>query len=90
MSSFLNLLKNSKSINGTNDFDKEAFKIGCEELEKGSQIFFNIACIGHERNNRVQQEYQKHLKEKYGNKLEVVFSQGVASHTWFFKLKVGV
>ena len=84
---YLYLSKNSKSINGTNDFDKEAFEIGCQELENGALIHFNIECIGHTRNNMVQEEYEAKLKEKYGDKLDVIFWQGLYSHTWHFKLK---
>ena len=85
---YLYLLKNSKSINSTNDFDKEAFENGCQELEKGALIHFNIACIGNTRANMVQEEYEANLRTKYGDLLEVIIWESGYAINRHFKLKV--
>ena len=71
-----------------NDFDKDAFENGCQELEKGALIHFNIACIGNTRANMVQEEYEANLRTKYGDLLEVIIWESGYAINRHFKLKV--
>ena len=78
--------KIDKCVNGGNYFIKERFEVMCQELEKGECIEVYIDCIGHTRNNMTQEEYKEHFIEKYGDKVEVIYNDGVCSYSYSYKL----
>jgi hypothetical protein len=80
-------MKNGTWINCGNDFYQDKFVIVCERLEEGLLVDVYIDCIGHTRNNMTQEHYKKKLIEKYGDRLEVIYHDGVCSYSYSYKLK---
>ena len=78
---------NRSWVNCGNSFYEDKFEKVCEELEKGELVDIYIDCIGHTRNNMTQEVYKKALVTKYGDKLEVIFHEGVCSYSYSYKLK---
>ena len=78
---------NGKLIDCGNDFYIGHFNEVCAELEKGETVRVYINCIGHTRNNMSQEAYKRELVKKYGDKLEVMCSEGVCSYSYSYSLK---
>lgn len=78
---------NTKWVNCGNSFYNNKFNLVCEELENGFEVSVYIDCIGHTRNNMGQEAYKKALIEKYGDRLEVIYHDGVCSYSYSYKLK---
>lgn len=78
---------NAKLINCGNDFYPAFFTNLCDALEDGCVVNAHIDCIGHTRNNTVQEIYKEKLIEKYGDKLVCVDSGGEYSYSYFYELK---
>ncbi len=74
-------------INGENYFNDMSLKNACAALEKGETIDLYVDCIGHTRNNTVQEEYKEALTEKYGDNLTSVKNKGAFSYYYSYKLK---
>lgn len=74
-------------VNGSNDYNDSSFNEMCEKLENGETISVYIDCIGHTRNNMVQEEYREKLVEKYGERLTVINSEGWISYHYEYKIK---
>lgn len=77
----------AKLINGANYFNPISFNKACKALEQGDTIEMYIDVIGHTKNNTVQEEYEKALIEKYGDKLIVEKEQGSYSYSYSYRLK---
>lgn len=77
----------TKSVNCGNSFYEDRFNLVCEGLENGFEVSVYIDCIGHTRNNMSQESYKQHLLEKYGDRLEVIYHDGVCSYSYSYKLK---
>ena len=80
-------MDNKRWVNCGNSFYEQKFNLVCEELEKGFETSVYIDCIGHTRNNMGQEAYKKALVEKYGDKLEVIYHDGICSYSYSYKLK---
>lgn len=78
---------NKVMINCGNDYYDKYFILLCEWLEKGYIVSPYIDCIGHSRNNRSQESYKQALENKYGERLETIFHEGVCSYSYSYKLK---
>ncbi len=59
----------SKIVNCWNDFYEERFDAICKELELGEHVKAIVDCIGHTRNNMVQNIYKEALEKTYGDRL---------------------
>ena len=80
-------MKNKIWVNGTNDFNKNSFNEMCGFLRRGERIGVVISCIGHTRNNMVQEDYRRELEEEFGNELITTFHEGVCSYSYMYELK---
>ena len=76
-----------RCVNCGKSFYEIFFKTVCEELENGFEVSVYIDCIGHTRNNMGQEAYKAALVEKYGDKLEVIYHDGICSYSYSYKLK---
>lgn len=74
-------------INCGNDFYIGFFDKVCAALEDGATVQIYIDCIGHTRNNNVQEIYKEYLSEKYGSKLVVEQSDNGFSYSYYYSLK---
>lgn len=79
---------NAKLINCGNDFYPRFFTQLCEALENGQIVQVYVDCIGHTRNNNVQEIYNEKLVEKYGDKLVAERSDGGFSYSYYYELKM--
>lgn len=77
----------AKWFNCGNDFYDSKFNFMCEILEQGEEVHTSIDCIGHTRNNMTQEHYKQKLIEKYGDRIEVIYHDGVCSYSYSYKLK---
>lgn len=58
-------------VSGSNYFNEKDFLNACSKLEEGKAIKIGIDCIGFTRADIEGNQYYKHLKAKYGDKLIV-------------------
>ncbi len=79
--------EDAKLINCGNDFYPTFFENLCKALEEGCVVSAYVDCIGHTRNNRVQEVYREKLIEKYGEKLSYKNSGGEFSYSYYYELK---
>ena len=79
-------IKNAELVNCQNDFYSGCFNEVCVKLETGKTVHVYIDCIGHTRNNLVQEIYREKLMEKYGDRLLVDSSEGGFSFSYYYKL----
>lgn len=77
----------AKLINCGNDFYPAFFTKLCEKLEGEHVVGVYVDCIGHTRNNIVQETYKEKLIEKYGDKLVCENSDSGFSYSYYYKLK---
>lgn len=80
-------IKNAELVNCGNDYYPGCFNEVCARLESGMTVHLYIDCIGHTRNNIVQEVYQEKLQEKYGENLTVEKSGGGLSYSYLYCLK---
>lgn len=80
-------MKNKIWVNGTNDFNKNSFNEMCGFLRRGERIEVVISCIGHTRNNMVQEDYRRALEEEFGDELITTYHEGVCSYSYMYELK---
>ncbi len=78
--------ENVKSVNCGNDFYQRFFEDVCSLLDSGSVVKVYVDCIGHTRNNTVQEIYKEKLDEKYGSKLKAECEQGGYSYSYAYQL----
>ena len=81
-------LENKKLINCGNEFYPAFFDKLCSALEEGQTAEVYVDCIGHTRNNLVQEVYKEKLLEKYGNTLSIQRCAGAYSTTYCYCLNV--
>lgn len=74
-------------VSGSNYFNEEDLNKMIELLEQGETIRVGIDCIGHTRNNMEQENYKRALIERYGDRLEVIYNDGVCSYSYEYSLK---
>lgn len=79
-------MENKKLVNCGNDFYPMFFDNLCSALEKGQTVEVYVDCIGHTRNNWVQEVYKEKLVEKYGAKLLIQRCVGAYSTTYRYCL----
>lgn len=75
-----------KFVDGSNDFRERCLNKMIQLLDNGEKIRVGIDCIGHTRNNMVQEQYKKALEEHYGNKLNVKCDSGICSYSYTYWL----
>lgn len=80
-------MDNKKLINCGNEFYPRFFKELCEALEAGHTVEVYVDCIGHTRNNMVQEIYKTKLQEKYGTDLMTQRNEGSYSNSYCYCLK---
>ena len=78
--------ENKKLVNCGNDFYPAFFDNLCSALEEGHTAEVYVDCIGHTRNNWVQEVYREKLVEKYGDKLLIQRCAGAYSITYCYCL----
>ena len=76
-------------LNVGNDYYESSFNELCEELENGKRVQVYVDCIGHTRNNWVQDSYRTKLYAKYGEELLIECSEGVHCYHYTFELIPG-
>ena len=76
----------TKLVNCGNDFYPQKFEELCKELEAGEHVNVYIDCIGHTRNNWVQEVYKEKLEEKYGDKLVTHYNAPYHCYDYDYKL----
>ena len=74
------------TTNCGNDFYDSFFNKVCNELESGNSVKIYIDCIGHTRNNNVQEIYKEKLIQKYEKKLEIECEEGGYSYSYIYSL----
>lgn len=74
-------------VSGSNYFKQACLNNMIELLENGKTIQVGIDCIGHTRNNMVQENYKDALVKYYGDKLNIKIKDGVCSYSYEYKLK---
>ncbi len=79
-------MENKKLINCGNEFYPVFFDKLCSALEDGQTVEVHVDCIGHTRNNLVQEVYKEKLVEKYGATLLIQRSAGAYSTTYCYCL----
>lgn len=72
-------------INCKNYFNEKSFQEVCEALESGKDVQIYIDCIGHTRSAYESSNYDKALKEKYGDRL--VNHDDAVFNPYSYKLK---
>lgn len=77
----------NKTVNCLNDFYESKFNELCAELENGHTIETYIDCIGHNKNNNVQEIYSEKLFDKYGERLIKIINDNGYSYTYTYSLK---
>ncbi len=77
---------NPKLINCGNDFYEQFFDEVCKELEAGRSVKVYVDCIGHTRNNNVQEIYKERLAQKYDGKIKIDCEEGGYSHSYIYQL----
>lgn len=75
-----------KLVNCGNDFYEHLFSKVCSELEAGHKIKVYVDCIGHTRNNTVQEVYKEKIEEKYKDTVKVESENGGYSYTYTYQL----
>ena len=78
--------ENSTLVNCGNDFYERFFAEVRALLDSGSVVKIYVDCIGHTRNNTVQEIYREKLVEQYGDKLVVAKDEGGYSYSYSYKL----
>ena len=81
------MIKEKIIVNVWNDFYTQKFELLCSELEKGFIVVPYVDCIGHIRNNWVQEAYKEDLIKKYGESLKVNCSECTYSYHYEYELK---
>lgn len=76
----------NKVINCGNDFYEQFFDKVCKELEDGLSVKVYVDCIGHTRNNIVQEIYKEKLTEKYGAAIKINCDEGGYSYFYIYQL----
>lgn len=79
-------MKEAKFFSVGNDFRKERFDAVCAELDRGETVRVSVDCIGHSRNNDVQEDYREALVAKYGERLTVKENVGVCRYSYTYSL----
>ena len=79
--------KESIFIDCANDFYTDRFNEVCAVLGLGEKVWVCVNCIGHTRNNMVQEAYKRAFAKKYGNRLTVECSWGVCCYSYSYTLK---
>lgn len=78
--------ENKMLVNCGNDFYPTFFEKLCLALEEGNTAEVYVDCIGHTRNNVVQEIYKEKLLEKYGSALLVQRNEGAYSNSYNYRL----
>lgn len=81
--------KGSKYFSVGNYFDKPTLKEVIKELEKGQRIEIGVDCIGHTRNNMVQEEFKEALIDYYKDRIKMLvveYNPGVCSYSYIYEL----
>lgn len=76
-----------KWVSGSNNFNNNSFNEMCGLLKRGEEIEVSVSCIGHTRNNMVQEDYKRELEKEFGKELITTFHEGVCSYSYSYKLK---
>lgn len=76
----------TKLLNCGNDFYPHLFDRLCSTLEDGLKVKAYIDCIGHTRNNMVQDIYKEKIEEKYGDKVRAEREPGGYSYSYIYQL----
>lgn len=76
----------NKLVNCGNDFYERFFDEVCRELEAGYSVKVYVDCIGHTRNNTVQEIYKGKLEEKYGDTIKSERENGGYSYSYIYQL----
>lgn len=64
-------MKERKTINGKNYFNKESLEEMIKELEKGNEIIIYISCLGHTRAIMEEYNYRRALEDIFKDDLEL-------------------
>ena len=80
-------IKNAEIVNCLNDYYSGCFHEVCARLEAGKTVHVYIDCIGHRRNNFIQELYRDKLKERYGKSLQIDSSTGGFSFSYYYCLE---
>ena len=78
---------NLKAINCGNDFYESFFNKVCNELESGNPVKVYVDCIGHTRNNNVQDTYKEKLIQKYEDRIKIDCEEGGYSYSYIYQLR---
>ncbi len=79
-------MQEAKFFSVGNYFNMEKFDGLCKLLEEGLTVEPGVNCIGHTRNNMVQEDYKEALEKKYGDKLNAKYRGGVCSYGYTYSL----
>ena len=79
-------MKERKTINGKNYFNKESLEEMIKELEKGNEIIIYISCLGHTRAIMEEYNYRRALEDIFKDDLKS--SNYLISNTYYLKTKV--
>lgn len=79
-------IKNAEIVNCENDYYSGCFYEICVRLEAGKTVHTYVDCVGHKRNNLVQEIYKERLKAKYGDGLVIDSSEGGLSFSYYYCL----
>lgn len=69
-----------------NYFTEQSLEEVKQELEKGQKVEPIVNCIGHTRNNMVQEEFKKALEDYYKERLIIELDEGWCSYSYKYKL----
>lgn len=79
-------IQDYKHINCGNDFYERFFEQVCQELDAGQAVKIYVDCIGHTRNNTVQEIYKEKIEEKYGDAVTTHREDGGYSYSYTYQL----
>lgn len=79
-------MKEIKTINGKNYFNKESLKEMIKELKKGNEIIIYISCLGHTRAIMEEYNYRRALENYFKDELEL--GNYSIFNTYYLKSKV--
>lgn len=81
--------KERKYFSVGNYFDKPTLKEVIKELEKGQRIEIGVDCIGHTRNNMVQEAFREALVDYYKDRSKMLvteYNEGAYSYSYTYEL----
>ena len=80
-------MKETKWFNVGNNFDKATLKEVIEQLEEGQKIEIGVSCIGHTRNNMVQEAFREALVDYYKDRSKMLvteYNEGAYSYSYTY------